>query len=203
MFYGLLQANIADRIRWSCLPAGRMGNESELVDGGHVGRELHESRCCLIESVDVGVSAREYHSALESGHDMKGTTRCIGPAQPTREILNATAKKQLYLYGDLGRQDSGFCTEDATKAHPTIPIECRSKGGPIGPNRIAGAFIRPCGDRSQKAVSITSGDRGSHLRLGGEMMMHTRALNTDLGCEIAKAKSGVATVADMRFGNIH
>jgi hypothetical protein len=57
----------------------------------------------LIESVDVAVGAREHHSAFESGHDVKGATQSIRPTDPTREIIDATAKKRLYLCRDVGR----------------------------------------------------------------------------------------------------
>jgi hypothetical protein len=67
------------------------------------GRESRKPQCCLIESVDVAAGAREHHSAFESSHDVKGTTQSVRPTDPTREIIDATAKKRLYLRRDFRR----------------------------------------------------------------------------------------------------
>ena len=56
----------------------------------------------------------------------------------------------------------------------------------------------------KETVSVTPGDSSSHRGLGGEMMMHARALDADLGRKVAEAEapiSGVRICASARSIN--
>jgi hypothetical protein len=55
----------------------------------------------------------------------------------------------------------------------------------------------------QKPVSVSPGDRGGHRGLGREMMMDARAFDADLRREFAKAKTPIAPMLNMGFGQIH
>src|SRR5215468_10860281 len=68
---------------------------------------------------------------------------------------------------------------------------------------ISSALIRAPSDCGKGTVSVTPGNSGSHRGLGGEMVMHARAPDADLGRKVAKAEAPVSGVADMGLGQVH
>jgi hypothetical protein len=73
-------------------------------------------------------------------------------------------------------------------------IESRSERRSVSEDGVFGSLIRPPRNRSKELVSVTPGDSSNHRGLGGEMMMHARALDADLGRKVAEAEAPVSSV---------
>jgi hypothetical protein len=81
--------------------------------------------------------------------------------------------------------------------------ESLPEGQSVNGDGISGALIRAPSDCGKETVSVTPGNSGSHRGLGGEMVMHARALDAYLGRKVAKAEAPVSGVADMGLGQVH
>jgi hypothetical protein len=112
-------------------------------------------------------------------------------------------KERKNFRRDMGRQRARFGPQHTTKAHLSVPIERLPKRRPVRGDGIFGALIRQPGDRRQKTVCISPRDRCGHRGLGREVMMDACAFDADLRRKFAKAKTPIASVPNMGFGQIH
>jgi hypothetical protein len=120
-----------------------------------------------------------------------------------REIVNAAAEKRQDLPGDVGRQHAGLGTKHTAEAHAPVALKPFSKGGAVGADGVIGGLVQPSCDRCKEPVAIAANDSCRHGCLGGEAVMDTRALDADLGGEIAKAEAAISGIADMVLREIH
>ena len=64
--------------------------------------ELPEPGSGLVEHFVILIDPSEHHAAFERGNDLKGSRFRIGPADPVRQILNASAEERKNFTGDFG-----------------------------------------------------------------------------------------------------
>jgi hypothetical protein len=109
----------------------------------------------------------------------------------------------LYFLDDLGRQNARLGAKHAAEAHPPIPLESLSESRSVCGDGVVPRFIRPRRNSSEKSVSITSNDSSGQCGLGGKMVMHACAFDTELSRKLAKAEAPISGMTDMALSQVH
>src|SRR5712672_1432401 len=85
-------------------------------------------------------------------------------------------------------QNARLGAKHAAEAHPSIPLESLSESRSVCRDGVVTRLIRPRRDSSEKSVCITSNDSSGQCGLGGKMVMHACAFDTELSRKLAKAE---------------
>lgn len=90
------------------------------------------------------------------------------------------------------------CIDDLTQRIGGPEAEARACRDGVVPR-----LIRPRRNSSQKSVCITSNDSSGQCSLGGKMVMHACAFDTELSRKLAKAEAPISGITDMALSQIH
>ena len=157
----------------------------------------------MVERLDRPIGTGEHHTALERGHYVKGSRfRSRAPIRCDRSSMHRRKRDTISSATSGDRTPASAPSTPQRHIRPSS-IESRSERRSVSEDRVFGSLVRPPRNRSKEPVSVTPGDSSSHRGLGGEMVMHARALDADLGRKVAKAEAPVSGVADMGLGQVH